>query len=137
MLDYISMIQFLVILICLISYIGIKERKEFDKNSNIIVGTITKIERIDCNQILVYIKIEDGEEIKVTEQSSNIGSKINRPRVGSKIKVIKLEDSKYISDYGVRCIESTPGSLYMAIIIGIIAIIAILCMWFWSKIKNI
>lgn len=105
MLDYISMIQFLVILICVISYIGIKERKEFDKNSNIIVGTITKIERIDCNQILVYIKIEDGEEIKVTEQSSNIGSKINRPRVGSKIKVIKLEDNKYISDYGVRCIE--------------------------------
>lgn len=129
----IESIMYLVFMIVIIGCLGMKERKEFDEQSNVIVGTITKIERTGLFEILLYIKTENGEEIKIIEKG--IGRRnINHPSVGSKIKVIKLEDNRYISDYVIRCRDNTKGSMYLAVIMGGIAIIVILCMRFRIKI---
>lgn len=129
----IESIMYLVFMIVIIGCLGMKERKEFDEQSNVIVGTITKIERTGLFEILLYIKTENGEEIKIIEKG--IGRRnINHPSVGSKIKVIKLEDNRYISDYVIRCRDNTKGSMYLAVIMGVIAIIVILCMRYRIKI---
>lgn len=129
----IESIMYLVFMIVIIGCLGMKERKEFDEQSNVIVGTITKIEGTGLFEILLYIKTENGEEIKIVEKG--IGRRnINHPSVGSKIKVIKLEDNRYISDYVIRCRDNTKGSMYLAVIMGVIAIIVILCMRFRIKI---
>lgn len=113
------------IMIVLIYYYAKKERREFDGQSNIIKGTITNIERISFFEKMLYIKTENGEEIKIIEKDVN---KINNANVGSQIKIIKLEDNKYISDYNIRGMEKIDKC--SIIIIGIMGMLYI-----WLKYK--